>query len=224
MRISTRHLAAAGILIAAPSFLLNVAAHGGTMPGPNDVDRVDGAFSVVFMIGAALVIAALFSARPRPLGGKGLRLLYVEAAMVFMGGLWAVLLVIDPAIVESDTNPVVLIGDACWPIHQVFMLVVGIAGVRGGDWPSPVRYALFGPVVGLTGLAIFAVAGIDVLAAAALGSGWAITGAGVLYATRGVRRDAGMASPALAYPVLPYTKGVSAGVSAQRRRRGLRPR
>jgi hypothetical protein len=178
----TRRLAWLGALIAGPSFLLNVAAHGGTMPGPDDVDRVDGAFSVMFMAGAALVVAALWLAQPSPLGRKGRRLLVVESAMVFLGGLWAAIVIVDPEVIDS-TNPIVLAGDASWPLHQVFMLIIGIVAMRGGSWRPPARYALFGPCFGLAVLAIGALSGIDVLAAAGLGSGWVIVAAGVLAAT-----------------------------------------
>jgi len=177
----SRLLAAVGITLAAPSFVLNVAAHGGEFPGPDSVDRVDGLFSIMFMAGAAFVVAALLLATPAPLGRKGRYLLYVEAVMVALGGMWAALVVNDPNVIDSN-NPIVLAGDASWPLHQVFMIVVGIAAVRGGAWPSPARYTLFGPAIGLAGLAFGAIVGIDYLAAIGIGSGWAIAGAGVLAA------------------------------------------
>jgi hypothetical protein len=177
---TSRWLATLGALIAGPSFVLNTLAHDGVMPGPDDVDRLDGAFSVMFMAGAALVVAALFTANPSPLGRRARRLLYVEAAMIAFGTIWAAMLMVNPEWIDNNRNPLVVVGDACWPLHQVFMVVVGLAGIRGGWCPSPARYALFGPAIGLTLLGIGVAIGTDYLAAAGLGSGWVIAAIGIL--------------------------------------------
>lgn len=179
--LNARILAAIGIALAAPSFVLNVIAHDGVLPSEN-LDRTDGAFSLMLMAGAAFVVAALFAVRPSPLGRIGRRLLVVEAVMVTLAAVWAALLMVDPAIVE-DPNPLVAICDACWPLHQVFMIVVGIAAVRAAHWPKPERFSLFGPAVGLLILGIGAGTGVDLLAAVGIGLGWTIAGAGVIAVT-----------------------------------------
>ena len=177
-----RPLAIAGALLAGPSFIFNVIAHGGTFPGPDEMDRADGAFSVMFIAGAALVVAALFLVKPSPLGRKGRYLLYVEAILVAMATYWAINATIDPELVD-DPNVLVAICDGAWPLHQVFMLVIGIVAARAKLWPSPERYTLFGPVVGILVLGIGAATGIDYLAAAGIGSGWVITAIGILRVT-----------------------------------------
>jgi hypothetical protein len=188
-----RILGAAGALIAGPSFVLNTYAHDGIMPTADDVDRLDGVFSLLFMAGAALCVAALIFVRPSPLGRRGRWLLYVEAGMVVMGAVWAGFIVADPDNLGSS-NPLVVIGDACWPLHQVFMLVVGIAIVRTGTWRAPLRYAAFGPVLGIVTLFAGVNAGLDYVSAAGIGGGWAIVGAGLALGPgrpRDLRADGG---------------------------------
>lgn len=194
MNTSSRLLGLAGAAVAGPSFVLNVFFHDGVMPGPDEVDRMDGWFSLMFMAGAALGVAALLLARPAPLGPRGRWFLYVEAAMVALGAMWAGFIIADPGNVDS-TNPFVLIGDACWPLHQVFMLFVGIAVVRSGRWASPLRFAVFGPVLGIVILGVGFAAGVDYLAAAGIGSGWAIVGLAIA------------AAPALTRPGRPVPVG-----------------
>jgi hypothetical protein len=179
MNTLSRWLATVGALIAGPSFVLNVVAHNGVMPGPDEVDRTDGAFSLMFMAGAALVVAALILVRPSPLGRKGRWLLVPEAAMVVLGGIWAAAIVIDPANVDSN-NPLIVAGDASWPLHQVFMLVIGIAAVRADLWDSPTKFTLFGPVAGILGLGLGFAAGFDHLAAGSIGAGWMIVAIGIV--------------------------------------------
>ncbi len=179
--LSTR-LAALGALIAGPAFLLNFAWHGGTMPGPNEVDRADGAFSLMFMAGVSLIVAAMIDCRPSPVARKGRWLLYVESAMVALAAVWAGAVIVDPAYADSS-NPLLLAGDASWPLHQALMLVIGIVAVRAGRWPSPARFALFAPTVGVVLVVTSSAVGADVVAAAAIGAGWAIVAAGVLTAT-----------------------------------------
>lgn len=189
MSINARTLAATGIMLAAPAFVLNVFAHDGVMPA-DDLDRVDGAFSLMFMAGAAFVVAAIFAVRPFPLGRIGRRLMYAEAAMVALAAMWAAMLTVDPDWVESTVNPAVILGDASWPLHQAFMLVVGIAALRAKIWPAPERFTLFGPAIGLAVLALGAGTGIDYLAAFGLGLGWTIAGAGVIaVASEGERAE-----------------------------------
>jgi hypothetical protein len=172
-----RWLAIAGMLIAGPSFILNVFAHDGVMP--EDVDRTDGIFSLMLVAGVALIVMALIAVRPSPVGRRGRWLLYVEAVMVVLAGAWAVCVTADPANADS-TNPFIVIADTCWPLHQAFMLIVGIVAVRAGRWPSPSKFLLFGPVLGLTILGVAFGLGADYLAAAALGGGWVIAGVGVV--------------------------------------------
>jgi hypothetical protein len=148
-----------------------------------DMDRLDGAFSLMLIAGAASVLGALFVVNPEPLVGRARVLLRVEAVLVAMAGVWAVLLVIDPEIVRDDVSPAVAVLDACWPLHQLLMLVVGIAGLMNGQWPSPARYALFGPWAGLMVLGAGASVGPDLVAAIGIGAGWAVAGAGVLAVT-----------------------------------------
>jgi hypothetical protein len=195
----SRFLAAAGALLAGPAFILNVIAHDGVMPGPDEVDRTDGAFSLMFMAGALLVVAALILVQPSPLGRKGRWLLYVEAAMVVLGGFWAACVIADPQGTVDSNNPLILIGDACWPLHQVFMLVVGITAMRAGRWPSPERFTLFGPTIGLIVLGIGMATGVDALAAAGIGAGWMVAAIGVRCVTScRVARIAGDEWPELA--------------------------
>ena len=175
-------LAAVGIALAAPSFVFNFLAHDNTLPKIEDMDRIDGAFSLMFMSGAALIVASLVTSNPQPLRGKVRILLGIEAVMVVLAGIWAVLQIVDPEIVRADVHPLVAICDACWPLHQVFMLVVGIAAVRTKAWPSPARFSLFGPVAGLLVLGLGAGLGLDLLAAIGIGTGWAVVGVGVLAA------------------------------------------
>jgi hypothetical protein len=196
MNTSSRLLGLAGAAVAGPSFLLNVYFHDGIMPGPDEVDRMDGWFSLMFMAGAALCVAALLVARPAPLGPRGRWFLYVEAAMVALGAMWSAFIIADPANIDS-TNPLILVGDACWPLHQVFMLFVGIAVVRAGRWPSPLRYAAFGPVFGIVALGVGATAGVDYLAAAGIGSGWAIVGLAIAAAPVLARRGRAVAVAAI---------------------------
>lgn len=179
MNTLSRWLATVGMLVAGPAFLLNFIAHDGEMPGPDDVDRVDGAFSLMFIAGAALIVGAILLAERSPVGSKWRPLLYVEAAMVVLAAVWAVLIIVDPANKDSN-NPMILIGDACWPLHQALMFVVGIVALRAGPWPSPARYALFGPAAGLGTLLVAAALDIDIIAATAIGAGWVIAGLGVL--------------------------------------------
>lgn len=178
----SKQLAIAGAAIALPSFVLNYITHGGKLPGPDEVDRLDGAWSLVFMCGAALVLTAILLSRPSPVGRKGRHLLYLESVLIALAAAWSVLLIVDPAIVE-DPTPAVAIADACWPLHQAFMLVVGIVAVRAGRWPAPQRYALFGPVIGLSILAVGAAVDSGLLASVGLGLGWFIAGAGTAAAT-----------------------------------------
>lgn len=187
MNRTSKVLAAAGALIAGPAFLLNFAAHGGSMPGPDDVDRMDGGFSLMFMAGVALILAALWLVRPSPLGRKGQYLLGVESAMVVLAAFWAVTIIADPANIDSS-NVLIGIGDACWPLHQALMLLVGVAAVRGGSWPSPERYTLFGPAAGVTVLLVAMATGIDIIAATAIGAGWATVAIGIISVLR--REDA----------------------------------
>lgn len=183
MRPRSTFLGIAGAAIAGPAFIMNAITHGGKMPGPNDVDRLEGAWSLAFIVGAALVLAGIFAAARSPLGRKARNLLYVEAALVAAAAAWAVVLIIDPAMVE-DPNPAVAVADAGWPLHQAFMLVVGIFAARAKLWPSPARYTLFGPAIGLSLLAAGAIAGVDYIAAAGIGSGWVITGLGLASLSR----------------------------------------
>ena len=177
----SKWLATVGVLVAGPAFLLNFVAHGGVMPGPDEVDRVDGAFSLMFMVGVGLIVAALLVAQPSPLGCKR-RWLFVEATMVVLAAVWAVFITIDPKNLDSN-NPLIVAGDASWPLHQLFMLFVGILAVRANVWPSPAKFALFGPAAGVIVLLISAVLNADIVAATAIGAGWAIAGAGVIAAT-----------------------------------------
>jgi hypothetical protein len=177
-------LAVIGIVLVVPAFFLNYVAHDFTIPGPDEVDRLDGVFSVVFMAGGAFIVAALFTTRPAPLGRKGRWLLGVEAVMVVLALIWSAAVIVDPLAIVDSKNPLFLAGDASWPLHQVFMLVVGIAAVRGGSWPSPARYALFGPVAGVAVAISSMVVGVDILVAVGLGGGWAIAASGVLLAER----------------------------------------
>jgi hypothetical protein len=71
-----------------------------------------------------------------------------------------------------------MIGDACWPLHQALMLVVGALTVHAARWPSPSRWALLGPAAGATVLLVAGGLGADVIAAAAIGAGWAVAGIG----------------------------------------------
>jgi len=178
----SRTLATTGILVAGPAFLLNFIAHGGVMPGPDEVDRVDGAFSLMFIAGAALIVAALIVATPSPVGCKARWLLYVESTMIVFAAIWACFIIADPANVDSN-HPGILIGDACWPLHQAFMLVIGIVAVRAQLWPRAAAYALFGPFAGVATLIVAAALNVDVVAATAIGAGWAIAGAGVFAVT-----------------------------------------
>jgi hypothetical protein len=182
MQSLPRLLARTGALIAGPSFVLNAAYHGGSMPGPGEIDRADGAFSIMFMVGAALVFAAIVLARPLPLGRKTRWLLAIEAILIAMAFTWAVVGTIDPKAVE-DPNVFVAICDGGWPLHQVFMLVIGISGAVSKKWPSPDRFFLFGPVIGILLLGAGAGAGIDYLAASGIGAGWVIAAIGVLRVT-----------------------------------------
>jgi hypothetical protein len=183
MKLSVRALAAAGVAIAAPAFVFNYVAHGFELPGPDDVDRLDGVFSLMFMTGVALIVTALIACSPSPLGRKGRHLLYVEAAMVALAGMWSVAIIADPGLSDSS-NPLLIIGDGAWPIHQAFMLIVGIAGLRARRWPSPERYALFGPFFSVVCLMAAWTAGADLLAAVFLSAGWASVGVGILSLTR----------------------------------------
>jgi hypothetical protein len=110
-------------------------------------------------------------------------MLYLEAQMVALAAVWAALLSMDPEIVRSSNNPLVIVGDACWPLHQLWMLVVGIVAVRADSWPSPAKFTLFGPAAGVIVLILASVANVDVIAATAIGAGWAIAGAGVIAVT-----------------------------------------
>jgi hypothetical protein len=153
------------------------------MPGPDEVDRIDGAFSLMFMLGAALVFAALAVVRPSPLGRRGRYLLLIEGALIAGAAGWSAAIIADPGLSDSN-NPLMVAGDSGWPLHQAFMLVAGIAAWRGGNWPAPVRYTVFGPAIGLALLGAGAILGIDVLAAAGIGSGWAIVAGGIYAVTR----------------------------------------
>jgi hypothetical protein len=184
MNSIARLLGIAGAAIALPSFVLNYIAHGGEMPDADSMDRLDGVFSLMFMAGAALVVAGIIAFRPSPLGRKGRYLLYVEAAMVTLASVWAVLLIADPDIVRDDVAVPVAIADACWPLHQAFMLVAGISAAVVKLWPSPVRYTLFGPAAGLAVLGVGAGTGVDLIAAIGIGAGWAVAGLGVAAAAR----------------------------------------
>jgi hypothetical protein len=196
---AARTLATVGALVAGPAFLLNYIAHGGVMPGPDEVDRVDGGFSLMFMAGVALIVAALIVAKPSAVGCKGGRLLWVEATMVGFAALWACFIIADPGNVDSN-SPAILLGDACWPLHQAFMLVIGIVAVRAQRWPRAATYALFGPVAGVATLIVAAALNVDVVAATAIGAGWAIAGVGV-FAAASVERD----SPELSAPAVRAT-------------------
>lgn len=179
MNTASRWLATVGMLVAGPAFLLNLIAHDGKMPGPDDADRVDGAFSLMFMAGAGLIFAAIVVAERSPAGCNWRHLLRLEAAMITFAAVWAVFIIIDPANKDSN-NPFILIGDASWPLHQALMLIVGIVAVRARQWPSAARYALFGPAAGLVTLLVAAALNIDIIAATAIGAGWVIAGLGVL--------------------------------------------
>jgi hypothetical protein len=179
MNSVSRWLATVGALVAGPAFLLNFVAHGGVMPGPEEVDRVDGAFSLMFMGGVALIVLALIVAEPSPLGRKGRWLLYVEAAMVVFAAMWAAFIIADPGNSESN-HPLLLVGDACWPLHQLLMLVIGIVAVRADRWPSPAKFALFGPAAGVVILLIGAAVDADFLSATAIGAGWVIAAIGMI--------------------------------------------
>jgi hypothetical protein len=182
--MTARWLATIGILVAGPAFLMNFVAHGGVMPGPDEVDRVDGAFSLMFMAGVALIVAALIIAVPSPVGRKGRWLLYLEAAMVVLAAVWAGFIIADPANIDSN-NPLIVAGDASWPLHQALMLVIGIVAVRAGRWPAPAKYMLFGPFVGVAILLVSAALDLDALAAAAIGGGWTFAAAGVIAVVAG---------------------------------------
>lgn len=184
MHAFARPLGAFGALVALPAFSLNVIAHGGTLPGPDDVDRLDGVFSLQLMVEVAFIVSGLALARPSPLGRWARWLLYIEAGMVTLAGVWSAMLAVDPALIEDESNPLVVVGDACWPLHQALMLFVGIAAARAALWPSPARYALFGPAVGLTGLLTAAAADLDVVAALSIGIGWAVVGGAVALTVR----------------------------------------
>jgi hypothetical protein len=183
VNISPRFLAVTGAAIAGPSFILNAVAHGGELPNVDDVDRLDGLFSLMFMVGAAFVMASLFAVRPSPLGRRGRFLLYPEALMVGLGGMWAVFILADPGFVHSEA-PLVMAGDASWPLHQVFMAVVGATAAVSKRWPSPARFTLFGPAAGIVVLGLGAATGVDLLAAFGIGAGWVITAAGVVSVTK----------------------------------------
>ncbi|MEX2225910.1 MAG: hypothetical protein WEB52_05600 [Dehalococcoidia bacterium] len=180
--MASRWLATVGMLIAGPAFLLNFIAHDGIMPGPDEVDRTDGAFSLMFMAGVALIVAALIITRPSPVGRKGRWLLYAVAAMVVLGAVWSAFIIADPNNRESS-NPLIIVGDASWPLHQALMLVVGIVALRARRWPAPARFALFGPALGVVLVVVSAALNTDIVAATAIGAGWVIAGFGVLAAT-----------------------------------------
>jgi hypothetical protein len=184
VRVCPRTLAIAGAIFAAPAFVLNWAAHGGNLPGPDEADRLDGVFSLFFIAGAALVVAALFTSRPSPLGRRGRLLLHPEAVMVALAATWSALLIIDPEMVEGSKNALLLAGDASWPLHQAFMLVIGISAVRRGAWPSPALYLLFGPAGTIVVLAAAMALDWGLLAAVALGAGWTTAAMGVVLAGR----------------------------------------
>jgi hypothetical protein len=183
-------LATVGVLVAAPAFLLNFVAHGGMLTSVEDADRADGAFSLMFMAGVALIVAGLLMAKPSPVGCKGRWLLNIEATMVVWAAIWAIFIIADPGNIESN-SPLIFIGDACWPLHQLFMIVVGIAAVRAGQWPKPAVYALFGPAAGVIVLLFAAIINVDVIAATAIGAGWAIAGMGVIAVTSRDERRGG---------------------------------
>lgn len=176
---TSRLLALAGAALAFPAFLINLIAHDGALP-TDDLDRADGVFSFMFMAGAALVVAALVVARPPAFGRRGRWLLVPEAAMVALAAIWAIMLAIDPDLVDSYSNPLVALGDSSWPLHQLFMLVVGIAAMRGGQWPSPQKYALFGPVAAVVVVIASAALELDALAAVALSLSWTTVAAGII--------------------------------------------
>ena len=180
----SRLLALLGIALAAPAFLITWLGSGFELPSPDDgsLDRLDSAMSLVFMAGAALIVAAIYRYDPSPLGRKGRWLLYVEAVMVVFAAAWALWVLIDPD--ANHDNVLLAIFDACWPLHQVFMLFVGIAAVRARRWPSPARYMLAGPAAAVLLLGVSAAVGSDLLAALALGAGWTTAGAAVLLAHR----------------------------------------
>jgi len=180
--VTPRTLALLGMAFAGPAFVMNVIWHAGTMPGPDEVDRLDGFFSLVFMVGAGAVVAGLLTVEPSPVGRKGRVLLYVEAALVVAGGTWAAIMINDPGAIDSN-NPVVLIGDASWPLHQALMLVTGTVAWRAHRWTGSARYALYGPAIGLAALGVGFAAGIDLLAAAGIGSGWVIAALGIIAMT-----------------------------------------
>lgn len=176
-------LAMAGALVAGPAFLLNYTAHGGSLPDVDNVDRADGAFSLMLMAGVALIVTALWLVRPSPLGRKGRYLLGLESLTVVLATMWAVAIIVDPGNLDSS-NAMIVIGDACWPLHQALMLFVGIAAVRGGSWPSPERFALCGPAAGVAVLLAGAATGVDIIAATAIGAGWAIVGVAIVSVLR----------------------------------------
>lgn len=180
--MTPRTLALLGMALAGPAFVMNVIWHAGTMPGPNEVDRLDGFFSLMFMVGAGAVVAGLLTVDPSPVGKKGRLLLYVEMAMVVFGATWAALVWNDPGAIDSN-NPIVLIGNASWPLHQALMLVTGTVAWRAHRWTGAARYALFGPAAGLAALGAGFATGIDLLAAAGIGSGWVIVALGILAMT-----------------------------------------
>jgi hypothetical protein len=153
----------------------------------------------MFMGGVALIVAALILAQPSPVGCKGGRLLWLEATMVGFAAMWAALIIADPG--NSGSNhPVLLIGDACWPLHQALMLVIGIVAVRADRWPSPAKYTLFGPAAGLVVLIAGAALGVDIVSATAIGAGWVIAAAGVIAVTSSEELARGCEIPTRAVP------------------------
>lgn len=107
------------------------------VPPEGTLDQKEVAAGGVFQLGLLGLLAVMRATKATGTGRWGRLVLDAGIVMVVLAFAWTVPYAIDPA---RPDNIVLTVLDVFWPLSMVWLIVVGVAVVRAGRWPTPARY------------------------------------------------------------------------------------
>lgn len=135
MKPSHIHVSSAVIALGAIAWLVTRLV---VQPPPDDVmHATEIAGGGLFQIGLIAMLLTMRATNATGTGRGGRFVVNAGLLFVVLGTLWTVLVVIDMSLAD---NPAILALDVFWPLSMAWLIVVGVAVIRAGRWPSPARY------------------------------------------------------------------------------------
>lgn len=110
-------------------------------PQPQDtMHATEIAGGGIFQIGLLAMLVAMRATAATGAGRGGRLVVNTGLVLTSLATLWTVITVVDLDL--ADTTPMLAL-DLAWPLSMAWLIVVGVAVLRAGVWPSPVRYLPF---------------------------------------------------------------------------------